>query len=32
MDAYSEKLKKQCADDVFVYVDNLEEYAEPGDF
>ncbi len=32
MDAYSEKLKKQCADDVFVYVDNLQEYSEPGDF
>jgi len=32
MDAYSEKLEKQCADDVFVYVDNLQEYSEPGDF
>ena len=32
MDAYSEKLKKQCADDVFVYVDNLQEYSEPGDY
>ena len=32
MDAYSEKLEKQCADDVFVYVDNLQEYSEPGDY
>ena len=32
MDAYSEKLKKQCADDVFVYVDNHQNYTEPSDF
>ena len=31
MDAYSEKLEKQCADDVFVYVDNYQAYTEPGD-